>query len=156
VQPASWQRIRDTNYFNVVYTTSHFPVSMNDDADIHTRETVMANGTLGLVRPGGMVCRMVDFRTGGEALMHRTKSLDYGIVIEGDIELHLDSGEVKVLRRGDIAVQRVTMHAWKNSSPTEWACMVFVLQDSQPLTVGGKVLNEELGHAAASIPASGN
>lgn len=77
-------------------------------------------------------------------------------MIEGEIELYLDSGEVQVLRRGDIAVQRATLHVWKNSSPTEWARMVFVLQDSQPLTVGGQVLNEELGHAAASIPGSGN
>ena len=156
VVPASWQPIKDTNYFNVSFTTSSFPVSMEDDKDISTHEEVMSTGQLGLVRPNGTVCRTVDFAPDGEALMHRTKSLDYGIVVEGEIELHLDSGEVKTLKRGDIAVQRGTMHAWRNASKTNWARMVFVLQDSQPVKVGQKVLKEELGHAEGVIPASGN
>ncbi|KIW56290.1 hypothetical protein PV05_04960 [Exophiala xenobiotica] len=156
VKPADWQPIKDTNYFNVSFTTSSMPVSMDNDVDIKQHEQVMAAGTLGLVRPNGTVCRTVDFAPNGEALMHRTKSLDYGIVIEGEIELHLDSGEVRTLKRGDVAVQRATMHAWKNASPTEWARMVFVLQDSQPLKVGDKVLGEDLGHAKGVIPDSGN
>ncbi|KAI1618408.1 hypothetical protein EDD37DRAFT_606346 [Exophiala viscosa] len=156
VVPASWQKIRETNHFNVIYTTSEFPVSMDDDKDIDAHDKVMSSGSLGLVRPNGTVCRTVDFAPDGEALMHRTKSLDYGIVVEGEIECHLDSGEVKTMKRGDVAVQRGTMHAWKNASKTEWARMVFVLQDSQPLSVGGKVLKEELGHAEGAIPASGN
>lgn len=156
VVPASWQPIKDTNFFNVSFTTSDFPVSMDDDKDIKTHEEVMSSGKLGLVRPNGTVCRTVDFAPDGEAVMHRTKSLDYGIVVEGEIELHLDSGEVKTLKRGDIAVQRGTMHAWKNAHKTQWARMVFVLQDSQPVKVGEKVLKEELGHAEGVIPASGN
>ncbi|KAK5230996.1 hypothetical protein LTR72_000176 [Exophiala xenobiotica] len=158
VNAADWQAVRDTNYFNVSFTTSSMPVSMDNDVDIKQHEQVMASGgrNLGLVRPNGTVCRTVDFAPDGEALMHRTKSLDYGIVIEGQIELHLDSGEVRTLKRGDIAVQRATMHAWKNASATEWARMVFVLQDSQPLKVGDRVLGEDLGHARGAIPDSGN
>ena len=155
-EAASWTEIRGTNYFNVIYTTSSFPVDMNDDADIKQHEHVRSEGKLGLVRPNGTVCRMVDFAPDGDALMHRTKSLDYGIIVEGEIELHLDSGEVKLMKRGDVAVQRGTMHAWKNASMTEWARIVFVLQDSQPLSVGAKTLGEELGHGVGAIPASGN
>ena len=155
-EAASWSEIRGTNYFNVIYTTSSFPIDMSDDADIRQHEQVRSEGRLGLVRSNGTVCRMVDFAPNGDALMHRTKSLDYGIVVEGEIELHLDSGEVKLMKRCDVAVQRGTMHAWKNASKTEWARIVFVLQDSQPLSVGGKTLGEELGHAAGAIPASGN
>ena len=153
---ASWSEIRGTNYFNVIYTTSNFPVDMTDDTDLRQHEKVKSEGKLGLVRSNGTVCRMVDFAPDGDALMHRTKSLDYGIVVEGEIELHLDSGEVKLMKRGDVAVQRGTMHAWKNASKTEWARIVFVLQDSQSLSVGGKTLGEELGHAADAIPSSGN
>jgi hypothetical protein len=90
VNAADWQAVRDTNYFNVSFTTSSMPVSMDNDVDIRQHEQVMASRgrNLGLVRPNGTVCRTVDFAPNGEALMHRTKSLDYGIVIEGQIELH--------------------------------------------------------------------
>ena len=129
---------------------------MDDDVDVRTHEQVMASGALGLVRPNGTVCRTVDFAPGGVPLMHRTKSLDYGIVIDGELELSLDSGEVCTMNRGDIAVQRGTMHAWRNASQTEWARMVFVLQDCKPVTVGQKILKEDLGPGKSSIPASGN
>jgi quercetin dioxygenase-like cupin family protein len=77
--------------------------------------------------------------------MHRTVSLDYGVVIEGEVELVLDSGETRVLRRGDVAVQRGTMHAWRNTSRTEWARMMYVLQECKPVEVEGKVLGEDYG-----------
>ena len=45
--------------------------------------------------------------------IHRTRSLDYVIVLEGEIDLLLDDGEVR-LRAGDVVVQRATNHAWIN------------------------------------------
>jgi quercetin dioxygenase-like cupin family protein len=82
--------------------------------------------------------------------MHRTQSLDYGIVLEGEIEMTLDSGEKRLLKRGDMAVQRATMHAWHNPSETEWTRMVFVLQECKPLVVGGEELGEDLSQATTS------
>jgi quercetin dioxygenase-like cupin family protein len=76
--------------------------------------------------------------------MHRTVSLDYGIVLEGEVELILDSGEKRVMQRGDIAVQRGTMHAWRNMSKDKWARMIYVLTSSKPLEVGGQNLGEDL------------
>jgi quercetin dioxygenase-like cupin family protein len=58
--------------------------------------------------------------------MHKTISLDYGIVLEGPVELVLDSGEVKTMYRGDVAVQRATNHAWRNPNDY-WCRMVYVL-----------------------------
>lgn len=78
--------------------------------------------------------------------MHRTVSLDYGIVVYGEVELILDSGEKKVLKAGDVAVQRGTNHAWRNTSEKDWARMMYVLQPSLPITINGKPLDEELGH----------
>jgi mannose-6-phosphate isomerase-like protein (cupin superfamily) len=61
------------------------------------------------------------------ALMHRTESIDYGIVLEGEITLIVDDGET-VVRAGDIVVQRGTNHAWANRSDA--TCRVaFVLID---------------------------
>jgi mannose-6-phosphate isomerase-like protein (cupin superfamily) len=141
--------------FNVVYTTSKFPVCLNADEDMLAHQRVMQAGTLGLVQPRGTVCRIVDFGPQHTPLMHRTQSLDYGVVLEGEIEMELGDGaeggggggEVVLLKRGDVAVQRGTMHAWRNPSRTEWARMLFVLQDCEPLVVGGERLREDLGHA---------
>lgn len=58
-------------------------------------------------------------------LMHRTESVDYGIVIEGELTLVLDEGEV-LLRRGSVVVQRGTNHAWANRSGKPCR-MLFVL-----------------------------
>jgi hypothetical protein len=68
----------------------------------------------------------------------------------------LEEGEPTVMKRGDIAVQRATMHGWRNPSETEWARMVFVLQDIQPLVVGGEKLKEDLGIGKGVLDPSGN
>jgi hypothetical protein len=69
--------------------------------------------------------------TGGapHPLMHRTQTLDYGIVLEGEVTLVLDRGE-SIVRAGDIVIQRGTSHAWANRSDKN--CRVaFVLIDGQ-------------------------
>lgn len=130
--------------FNNVYTTSSFPVSLTNNEDIRKHEELLGTGKLGLVNPGGTVCRIVEFAPNAPAHMHRTQSLDYGIVLEGEVLMTLDGGEEKHLKRGDIAVQRGTMHAWKSASDTNWARMLFVLTDCHPVEVAGQVLHEDL------------
>ena len=60
-------------------------------------------------------------------LMHRTESIDYGIVIDGEMTLVLDDGEV-LLKPGSVVVQRGTNHAWANRSGRPCR-MLFVLVD---------------------------
>jgi len=62
-------------------------------------------------------------------LMHRTETLDYGILIAGSLWLVLDEGEIE-LHPGDIVVQRGTNHAWSNRTD-QMARMVFVLLDGR-------------------------
>ncbi|MCB1387872.1 MAG: cupin domain-containing protein [Rhodobacteraceae bacterium] len=64
---------------------------------------------------------------GRHPLMHRTESIDYGIVLEGQIVLLLDDSEV-VLEQGDMVVQRGTIHAWTNRTD-RITRMLFVLTD---------------------------
>jgi mannose-6-phosphate isomerase-like protein (cupin superfamily) len=59
--------------------------------------------------------------------MHRTKSVDYGIVLSGEIYLVVDDQEV-LMRAGDVCIQRGTNHAWSNRSETN-CTMAFVLID---------------------------
>ena len=78
--------------------------------------------------------------------MHRTTSLDYGVVLEGEVELVLDGGETRLLKRGDMCVQRATNHAWRNTNETNWARMLYVLLEANPVVLeGGRVLDEDLG-----------
>jgi len=49
------------------------------------------------------------------AFMHRTETIDYGIVLEGELTLILDVGET-IVRAGDIVIQRGTNHGWANRS----------------------------------------
>ncbi len=71
---------------------------------------------------------------GGEvrhAHMHRTRSLDYAIVLSGEIWAVMDVGETKLVA-GDVLVQRGTNHAWANRS-NEPCIIAFVLIDAKPL-----------------------
>ncbi|HKC38549.1 MAG TPA: cupin domain-containing protein [Gemmatimonadales bacterium] len=74
--------------------------------------------------PGGSLCRVVTFppdrafRGGARvphAGMHKARTLDFCLVLEGEITLVLDSEEVE-LKAGDTVVQRGTRHAWSNRS----------------------------------------
>ena len=72
---------------------------------------------------------------GGEvrhAHMHRTRSIDYAIVLSGEIWAIMDVGETKLVA-GDVLVQRGTNHAWANRSNAP-CVVVFVLLDAVPLS----------------------
>ncbi|MFT4306560.1 MAG: cupin domain-containing protein [Microbacterium sp.] len=82
---------------------------------------------------------------GRQSPVHRTQSVDYGIVLEGEIVLILDDSEV-TLKAGDIAIQRGTDHAWANR--TDRVCRVaFVLIDGEFTQELLDVLPEDV-HAA--------
>jgi mannose-6-phosphate isomerase-like protein (cupin superfamily) len=72
-----------------------------------------------IMPPSGHLLRIIDIyppsQGGHRTVMHRTKTVDYVVVIEGEITLILDDSEV-VLRQGEAVVQRGTNHAWENRS----------------------------------------
>jgi uncharacterized cupin superfamily protein len=64
---------------------------------------------------------------------HKTNSIDYAIILEGEIHALMDEGEV-LLKAGDVLVQRGTNHAWSNRS-TAPARIAFVLIDAEPVVI---------------------
>ena len=62
-------------------------------------------------------------------LMHRTETVDYAVVLEGEITMLLDDSEVP-LKAGDVVIQRGTNHAWSNRSGTP-VRMLYVLMDAR-------------------------
>jgi len=149
--------------FRLGYCTNKTPVPLTNGSDIEAYARYLENPP-GIVIPGmgnhrllvcdlltgdtttgGTVARYVDMPPGATSPMHRTVSLDYGVVLEGEMEVVLDSGESRLLKRGDLAVQRATMHAWRNASSTEWARMLYFLQEAEPLEIVGTKLAEDYG-----------
>lgn len=143
----------DNMGFALSYTTSTFPVNMSSDQDIASYESYLSSPP-GLSISNGTVLRHVDFVPGETSAMHRTQSLDYGVVLEGEIEAVLDSGETRTLKRGDVCIQRGTMHAWRNRSETEWCRMLFVLQPCEPVEINGQKLGEDLAELKGKVRAS--
>jgi quercetin dioxygenase-like cupin family protein len=76
----------------------------------------------------GVMVRYTEQGPGAESPMHRTETLDVGIVLEGETWLLLDDGSETRVGPGDAVVQRGTMHAWANRSDRP-VRMVFVLID---------------------------
>lgn len=128
--------------FALCYATKGYPIDMTDNKDIGTYQNYLSN-LPGITISNGSVLRMVDMRPGATSPMHRTVSLDYGVVLEGEIELILESGEKRVMKRGDISIQRGTNHAWRNLSDTNWGRMLYILLPVQPIKVGDETLGEE-------------
>ena len=143
-EKAVYESINPEMDFFVAYANS-FPPDMNDSADLANYKKVDEGPQPSITIPGGTVLRVCNFAPGSTTAMHRTMSLDYGVVVEGEVELVLDSGEARLLKIGDIAVQRGTMHAWRTPSKSQWSRMVFILQDAKQLEVNGKKLTDDYG-----------
>jgi quercetin dioxygenase-like cupin family protein len=77
---------------------------------------------------GGVMVRFTEMEPGAESPMHRTETVDVGVVIEGETWLLLDDGSETRVGPGDAVVQRGTMHAWANRSDRP-VRMLFVLID---------------------------
>lgn len=77
--------------------------------------------------PNGTKIRVNVFPPGAVSPVHRTQSVDYGIVLDGEVVLVLDDSET-TLRPGDVVVQRGTSHRWENRAAVT-ARMAFILVD---------------------------
>jgi oxalate decarboxylase/phosphoglucose isomerase-like protein (cupin superfamily) len=117
----------------VIWTTEGFPVDNNGDEDGSQREvgTTLASGT---------VFRIVQFEPGNTPRMHSTDSIDYAVVMAGEIDMELDDGVVSHVKAGDVIVQRGTIHNWLNKG-IEPCVIAFILIDAKPVEAGGKTLN---------------
>jgi quercetin dioxygenase-like cupin family protein len=83
----------------------------------------------------GVVVRFTEMAPGAESPMHRTETVDVGVVLEGETWLLLDDGSETRMGAGDVVVQRGTNHAWENRSERV-VKMAFVMIDG---TIGDGV-----------------
>jgi len=118
----------------VVWTTEGFPVDNDGERDEGQRRTgtTLANGT---------VFRLLELAPGAGPRNHRTDSIDYAVVMSGEIDMELDDATVH-LRASDVLVQRGTIHNWVNRG-TQPCVIAFVLIAANPVIAGGKVLHAQ-------------
>jgi mannose-6-phosphate isomerase-like protein (cupin superfamily) len=143
----------------VLWITDETPADISGDKDRALRE-------IGVPPPAsGSILRIVDFppvtgeikvdnkaftaemgigeqkRGGGKHInhpfMHRTKSIDYAIVLEGEIDMLLDDTEVH-MKAGDIMVQQGTNHAWVNNSGKNCRICFVLIGATEPDVLKGK------------------
>jgi quercetin dioxygenase-like cupin family protein len=117
----------------VVWTSEGFPVDNNGMDDEGLRET-------GTTHENGTVFRILELQPGNTPRVHRTDSLDYAVIMKGEIDMELEPGEITRLQAGDVVVQRGTVHNWINRGP-EPCVIAFVLIAAKPAEAGGTVLN---------------
>ena len=115
----------------VLWTTVSSPADNNGHSDDALRKVdrAVANGT---------VFRIAQLAPGVAPARHRTESIDYIVILSGEVDMELDGAEVH-LQAGDFLVQRGTIHNWVNRGK-EPCVYAVVLVGAKPVTAGGKVL----------------
>jgi quercetin dioxygenase-like cupin family protein len=115
-----------------IWTTEGFPANSDGDTDEGLRK-------VGTTLKDGTIFRVIEFAPGLAARNHRTDSIDYIVVISGEIDMELDDSVVH-LKAGDVMVQRGTIHNWVNRG-TAPCVLAVILVDAKSVEVGGKVLH---------------
>jgi quercetin dioxygenase-like cupin family protein len=121
--------------FALIWATASVPVDNNDEIEGRDQDA-------GITINQGSVIRIVDFLPGGVSPMHRTSSIDYGVVLSGQIELETENGDKTVVGTNSIIVQRGTNHRWRNPSDTETCRVAFVLIEAAAYLHNGVPLSE--------------
>ena len=116
----------------VIWSTGEFPTDNGTDKDGGTRDVATTD-------PNGTVFRLVEYGPGVAPRNHRTESIDYAVVMSGEIDMDLDGTTVH-LKAGDVLVQRGTIHNWNNRG-TEPCLVAFVLVAAKPVERGGRLLS---------------
>jgi len=117
-------------YVELWSTQEGFPISNDEFADPVLNK-------IGTSIDKGTVFRIVKFDPGVAPRNHRTDSVDYGIIMSGELDMELDDGVVVHLKAGDVIVQRGTIHNWVNRGKVP--CLVaFILIWAKPVSINDK------------------
>lgn len=108
---------------------------MDKDKDLAAFDEVSKPGSDVLpatyTTPHGVVLRHVFLPPGLSTPMHKTSTIDFAIVLEGEGEMALANGETRLLRLHDTVIQRGTNHAFINTSKYKWFHMIAVVMPAE-------------------------
>lgn len=121
-----------------IWSTDRMPVDNSAAADAAQRAGFVRRYNY-VGTSEGVTFRITEWAPGHARFTHRTETLDYAILLSGEIDLELDDGEVVHLKPGDVVVQRGTIHTWVNRGSVP-AVTAFILIDARPAEVNGELL----------------
>ena len=121
-----------------IWSTDRMPVDNSAAADAAQRAGFVKR--YNYVGTGqGTTIRITEWAPGHARFTHRTETVDYAILLSGEIDLELDNVETVHLKPGDVVVQRGTIHTWVNRGSVP-AVTAFILIDARPAEVNGEEL----------------
>jgi uncharacterized cupin superfamily protein len=121
-----------------IWSTDKMPVDNSEEAAAAQRAGFVKR--YNYVGSGeGTTFRITEWAPGHARFTHRTETVDYAILLSGEIDCEFDDGEVVHMKPGDIVVQRGTTHTWINWGEVP-AVTAFILIDAKPAEVNGKAL----------------
>ena len=116
----------------VIWTTTQAPADNNETRDAGLRDVAECAAA-------GAIFRIVEYGPGVSPRMHRTLTIDYAVVMSGEIFMVLDDGKEVHLKAGDVLVQRGAVHDWINRGGAP--CVIaFILMAAKPVLADGKAL----------------
>jgi quercetin dioxygenase-like cupin family protein len=135
---ANIKSTRPNQYSTLMWCTDSAPADMPVGRDAED----MGARILGTYPPAnGTRFMIAEYPPGNHPRRHRTETIDYIIVLSGEIDMELDKGETVTLKTGDVMVQRGTYHAWINRGKVPCR-MAFVLVDAKPLGIGEALVRD--------------
>ncbi|KAF7940712.1 uncharacterized protein EAE97_006898 [Botrytis byssoidea] len=121
------------------YSATSTP-SLTDETDLKAHQEITKQEKIvTFPSAGGSAAAFLHFdpnSNGTEGFMHRTHTLDYVHIAEGELEYSTNSGEKRIVKKGDVVIQRGGWHAWKNLSKTEGATLFAVAVGGEGATEG--------------------
>jgi quercetin dioxygenase-like cupin family protein len=122
--------IGDGTHLNTLWSSSEFPASVDGD---EKEVSDPADATK------GSFFNTYDLPPNYNGPMHRKITLDYIVVLQGEVVLTLQDGNRVILTEGDTTVQQSTMHSWSNESD-KWARILSIMLPAKPPIIGNKEL----------------
>jgi quercetin dioxygenase-like cupin family protein len=120
-----------------IWSTNSMPVDNSMEAEAAQRAGFVKK--YNYVGSGqGTTVRIVEWVPGHAIFPHRTETMDYSMVLSGEIDVEFDSGQVVTMKQGDIIVMRGVTHAWRNKSSAVPAVTAFILIDAAPFVAAGE------------------
>nr|POE75563.1 hypothetical protein CFP56_53675 [Quercus suber] len=128
----------------LAYTAARAPLELSGATDLASYQKNLQDLPPLIPVGGGTNVWYIDTPPGAESPMHRTVTLNFVIQIAGEIELIMANGETRLVKPGDMTVQRSSAHMWRNPSQTQWSRMVGVMAECQPVvTKSGQTLGPD-------------
>ena len=123
-----------------IWSTDRMPVPLGQTEGACQRAGVVARHNY-VGSGAGSTIRITQWAPGHSLFPHRTHTLDYAILLSGQLDLELEDGVTVTLSPGDVVVQRGTIHSWINRGD-EPATIAFILLDAEPPVAAGAQIPE--------------